>query len=231
MHASIEQLLELRDQRPIAAEVLLHVEGCLSCRQRRDEHAVLRESLRALPDVPAPNLWRAISARVNTPEVAARSEPDRYAYWLTVAASAVLIAALAITMKLRQEVMTSPIAPPPAVAVAAQPANSPDVVAAADPVLTATPSEPEIAELVNRSHALETTLRALPERRSVQRAGTTATIMGLEDGVALIDYRLTREGRQLNPTQSRELWQRRVDLMNSLVNVRYAEAQPAAYQP
>jgi hypothetical protein len=55
--------------------------------------------------------------------------------------------------------------------------------------------------------------------------------MGLEDGVALIDYRLTREGRQLDTTQSRELWQRRVDLLNSLVNVRYAEAQPAVYQP
>lgn len=228
MHASIEQLLELRDKRPVAAEVLLHVEGCIVCRQRLDGFGALRESLRSLPEAPAPDLWRAISARVNTPEVVSQSKPDRYGYWLTVAASAVLIAALAVTMKLRQEIMTSPISPPPAVAVASYPAISPDDAAAADPVLSSG-AEPGLVELVNRSHALETALRALPERRSVQRAGTTATIMGLEDGVALIDYRLTREGRQLDTTQSRDLWQRRVDLLNSLVNVRYAEAQPAAY--
>jgi hypothetical protein len=230
MHASIEQLLELRDQRPVAAEVLLHVEGCIACRQRLDEHAALRESLRALPDVPAPNLWRAISARVQPTEFAPRTKTNRYAYWLTVAASSVLVATLAVTVKQREVTITSSSFPPPAVAVAATPAILSDTVAAADPVLDSG-AEPGIAELVNRSHALESVLRALPERRVVQRAGTTATIMGLEDGVALIDYRLTREGRQLDTTQSRELWQRRVDLLNSLVNVRYAEAQPAVYQP
>jgi len=229
MHASIEQLLELRDKRPIAAEVFLHVEGCIACRQRLDGFGALRESLRALPDAPAPDLWRTISASLNTPEGIRRTKPDRYAYGLTVAASAILVAALAVMLKLRQEIINPTTSPPPAVAVTANPAILPDVAAAADPVLTSG-AGPELVELVNRSHALEAALRALPERRVVQRAGTTATIMGLEDGVALIDYRLTREGRQLDTTQSRELWQRRVDLLNSLVNVRYAEVQPAAYQ-
>jgi hypothetical protein len=84
--------------------------------------------------------------------------------------------------------------------------------------------------LIARSHQLEAALAAVRFDPQVVNAGTAATIETLEDHIAFVDYRLSMEAEDpLPPEQERRLWQQRVDLMDSLVNVRYAQLQRVAY--
>jgi hypothetical protein len=88
----------------------------------------------------------------------------------------------------------------------------------------------DVEGLIQRSMQLEQALRAMPAGPQVVSAGTAGTIAALEDRVALIDYQLSLESEHsLTPEQSRLLWRERVDLMNSLVQVRYAQAQRVSF--
>lgn len=71
---------------------------------------------------------------------------------------------------------------------------------------------------------LEQLLARLPERR-VMRGSTAFTVAELEDRLALLDDRLTRVTLEPNaPERSERLWRQRAEVMNSLVQVRYADA-------
>jgi len=71
---------------------------------------------------------------------------------------------------------------------------------------------------------LEELLATLPERR-VMRGRTAFTVAELEDRLALLDDRLSRVTLEPNaPERAERLWRQRVDVMNSLVQVRYADA-------
>jgi hypothetical protein len=71
---------------------------------------------------------------------------------------------------------------------------------------------------------LEQLLATLPERR-VMRGSTAFTVVELEDRLALLDDRLTRVTLEPNaPERSERLWRQRAEVMNSLVQVRYADA-------
>ena len=71
---------------------------------------------------------------------------------------------------------------------------------------------------------LEALLATLPERQ-VMRGRTAFTVAELEDRLALLDDRLSRVTLEPNaPERAERLWQQRVDVMNSLVQVRYADA-------
>lgn len=69
---------------------------------------------------------------------------------------------------------------------------------------------------------LETLLAALPEVH-VMRGSTAFTVSQLEDRLAFVDDRLSRITLEPNaPEHAERLWRERVELMNSLVQVRYA---------
>ncbi len=71
---------------------------------------------------------------------------------------------------------------------------------------------------------LERILAVLPERRAM-RGSTAFTVAELEDRLALVDDRLSRVVLEPNaPERAEELWRERVGVMNSLVQVRYADA-------
>ncbi len=71
---------------------------------------------------------------------------------------------------------------------------------------------------------LEWLLATLPERYAM-RGSTAFTVAELEDRLAFLDDRLSRVTLEPNaPERAERLWQERVDLMNSLVQVRYADA-------
>lgn len=71
---------------------------------------------------------------------------------------------------------------------------------------------------------LEQLLATLPERR-VMRGSTAFTVAELEDRLAMLDDRLTRVTLEPNaPERSERLWRERAEVMNSLVQVRYADA-------
>lgn len=70
---------------------------------------------------------------------------------------------------------------------------------------------------------LEWLLATLPEQNAM-RGSTAFTVAELEDRLALLDDRLSRVTLEPNaPEQAERLWRERVDLMNSLVQVRYAD--------
>jgi hypothetical protein len=87
-------------------------------------------------------------------------------------------------------------------------------------------SPPVLAtEAVRAENArLEQLLATLPERR-VMRGSTAFTVVELEDRLALLDDRLSRVTLEPNaPERSERLWRQRAEVMNSLVQVRYADA-------
>jgi hypothetical protein len=98
------------------------------------------------------------------------------------------------------------------------------------------PSEPSSAPLIvldtesldqlrSRSQELEAMLAALPERPAVARAGTSVPIESLEAQVQWLDHQLTVAGATGQATDTEQLWRDRVEAMNSLVQLRYVEAQ------
>ncbi|MBN1238500.1 MAG: hypothetical protein JXB36_08350, partial [Gammaproteobacteria bacterium] len=110
-------------------------------------------------------------------------------------------------------------------------AESPDVAAA----LVSSGSEaagaaPSHAALLVESARLERLLEALPRQRPIMTAGTAGTIAALEDRIYFIDGQLTLGAAQgLEPKQQLALWRERIDVMDALVKVRYAQAQPLIY--
>ena len=66
----------------------------------------------------------------------------------------------------------------------------------------------------------------IPYRPRLVNAGTATMISGLQDRIGQVDQVLMYSSVEgLQPEQTMALWQERVDLMNALVRVRYAEAQ------
>ena len=63
-HASIGQLLSIRDEEPVGAEAVAHLESCDACRLTLAELGDAREALGALPALsPERDLWPEIAAR------------------------------------------------------------------------------------------------------------------------------------------------------------------------
>lgn len=83
--------------------------------------------------------------------------------------------------------------------------------------------------LMVQSQQIERDLHALPVQPSLMRVGTAATIAEIEDRIATIDYWLNQPQVRMNPRQAEIYWRERVRLMNSLLNVRRAQAQRIAF--
>jgi hypothetical protein len=83
---------------------------------------------------------------------------------------------------------------------------------------------PVAAEMRAENERLERILAQLPERRAM-RGSTAFTVAELEDRLALLDDRLSRVTLEPNaPERVERLWRERVNVMHTLVQVRYADA-------
>ena len=68
MHASIEQLLSVRDADPIDAQVADHVRQCATCSARLRRLATMRERLQNLPQPEPPtDSWEHIRTQLEQP--------------------------------------------------------------------------------------------------------------------------------------------------------------------
>lgn len=153
--------------------------------------------LAALPGFEPPaDAWRAILA------ARGRRESGSSRYWPAAVAAVLLVAVAGLAWLIQSTQREAATA----------------VVAMTDPgAVASTPIREQNARL-------ESLLAALPERRSM-RGSTAFTVSQLEDRLALVDDRLSRIAMEPNaPEFSEQLWRERVDLMNSLVQVRYADA-------
>jgi hypothetical protein len=82
-----------------------------------------------------------------------------------------------------------------------------------------------IAQLQTQSQALDETLSVIGARPVVQRAGTSLPIDTLEAQVQWLDHQISVAEGEIAPGPAEQLWRERVEAMNSLVQLRYVEAQ------
>ncbi|HWP94521.1 MAG TPA: hypothetical protein VNL72_02125 [Gammaproteobacteria bacterium] len=200
MHANLDELLSLRDGENVAAATRVHVENCTACAREFARLASLRERLREMPGFePPPGVFERV-----TEHLAERREAR--SLWRLAATG--VAAALVVVIALR---------------TVSWPESMPATIVAAD----TTDTEPSLDSLKRESTRLETWLAALGEGPRVVRADTAGAIAQLQDSIAFIDYRLADAERAgLSEAEIRQLWQRRVELMQSLLTVRYSQRQP-----
>lgn len=190
----------------------------MNCGLGMPERELLHERLRRLPDtVPPRAVWQRIEEQARAEGLlapggrAARTGGGnaRGHRWLIGAglAAAVLLAILVVPQYLQ---------PADTQVFPTVPAYTGQDNAVTFTVLTA---------LMVESRELEEDLRQLPSQPQLVRAGTAATIAGLEDQIAAIDYRLNESSVDMTPEQIELYWRERVRLMNLLVQLRAAQAQ------
>jgi hypothetical protein len=202
MHADFQKLLALRDADPVDAVVGQHVASCTQCSLELARLKRLKNELRQLSAFDAPaGAWTAIRERLKNPPLERRVIPWQ---WVTAAAVAGWALGIAALVHLSHRPLIN------------------DTTSASNQVRASSGSDP-VQALVSRSQHLETVLRTLPPRPTVERATTSATIDELQAGIQMLDQQLSAAIRD-NQEQTQRLWSARVDLMDSLVYVRYAEA-------
>lgn len=181
-------------------------------RQRVDPQENIIRHLRNLPqEVRQPYDWVEFRRRARQRmEADARARSNSRWYVGIAAALVLVVAGIAVWTRSTQSNM-----PEPTNTAQLPPENTP---ASASP-----------EELEKRADATERWLASLPSEPGVVRVGTQAAVAGLEDRIAQLDDLLSAarvEGAQ--PARLALLEQQRARLVNSLVQVRYAQTLVSA---
>lgn len=217
MHPDLAELLSLRD-RPVSDgrasgnRAALHLAGCALCRAEFERLQRLRVAMRNAPAPGGEDQWLAISARLE--HRATRPGWPRPGWRMAGGLAGALVIGVGLAF------------------FDGRTAHRQDSMQAAPTrggVETMPPAD-ALAALLAESQRLESVLAAIPAERTVVRAGTVLTAAGLEDRIAWVDLALgEHSARQADGARATPLWQQRVDLMNSLVAVRYAQARTVRY--
>ncbi len=185
----------------------------MNCGLTVAEREVLQAKLKELPETMPPRaVWQRIRRQAEA-EGLIRRVPEglRWAVGAAIAATVVLA------------VLRLPSAPAPGSLAEGElptvPAYSPDE----DGYLQS------INALMVQSQLLERDLRRLHYQPQVMRASTTATIDDLQSRIAAIDHHLNRTDVRMTRQEQEAYWRERVRLMDSLVRLRYAQAQRVSF--
>ena len=178
-----------------------------------EQRELLQTKFRALSDTPpSREVWQRIDAQ-------ARAEGlFQGRYFETVKWLSGTGIAAAVVLAVRNFPTDSPLSPP----IEGSFPDTPDVA-----VDNSVPSSLNVLQA--QSQQIERDLRALPGQPRLVRASTAATIVELEDRIAIIDYRLNHPAVRLSRMETEIYWRERVSLMNSLLNLRRAQAQRMAF--
>jgi hypothetical protein len=209
MHASIDHLLSLRDGEPVDAATAAHVEQCQRCSAELRRLRETRTQLQSLPQLDAPTSFQEIQRAMARPAAA----PRRTLSARLVAGLAFITLTTILFVALRDETA-------PTVVERGPPQVEPDQQAT--PLIDV--GTARVPELVAQSRRLEDLLQQLPERPRIERVSTAAMIDTIEGRIQWLDFQLSdAPDSGLNEQQTQRLWRERVELMDSLVKVRYAE--------
>jgi len=183
------------------------------CALTAEEHAALRSGLQGLAEtMPPREIWQRIREQGEAEGLLRpRNVMQRRSTWYAGVglAAAALVAAIMLPGLLRAPVEMTTV---------------PDTTGTSSPVQLTT-----LQTLMRESRDIESGLRALPDAPAVQRASTMATITDLEDRIAAIDYQLNDSSIDMSDEDRELFWRERVRLMKSLLQLRYAQAQRAAF--
>ena len=181
------------------------------CALTADEHVALQSGLRDLPEtMPPRNVWLKIREQAEAEGLLTQPAARKHNKWYAgvgLAAAAVMAA----VMMPGSQIETLPG----------------DVVPQELPTNVSELSN--LAYLQSCSRQLESDLRALPAEPRVARAGTVATMSEIEDRIAAIDYQLNDTSVNMTDDDREIFWRERVRLMKLLLQLRYAQAQRAAF--
>lgn len=209
MHPRTQDLLSIRDG-VADARWREHIEQCGECAAHLAELERTRAALRALPPLEPSISWSDLEARLHSSvEVRPRRRALGTIVGLAIAAS---VAALAVFVSTHRT----------------------EVGAEATPQLAALPTPhasttTDVASLIERSRQLDVLLQAMPQRPRTERVSMAATLDTMEERIQWLDYQLSYAAGDLDALQSQRLWQERVELMDSLVKVRYAQSRTASF--
>ena len=182
------------------------------CALTADEFDALQNGLRALPDTMPPRaVWLRVREQAEAEGLVRQPVARRRTTWFAGAglAAAAVLAAVMVPGLLTQTSEEFPVVP------TTLPSNSTGLTT--------------LQTLMVQSRQLESDLRSLPDAPRVVRAGTVASISDLEDRIAAIDYQLNDPAVQMSPEDRELFWRERVRLMKSLLQLRYAQTQRAAF--
>jgi len=249
MYPGTEDLLSIRDGEPVDAEARAAVDADSELQAEVARLQATRDRLRELPEFePPPGVRAKVFAELDTGSgtrriTASETRPPfeagsartatergdsggttvssrqlrfiRQAQWPLRGAIAATVAVIAV---LAVRSLEEPGEPAPVAIVAENPVSTAD-----SPALGGAAA---YTSLTSESARLERMLNEIPYRPRLVNAGTATMISGLEDRIGQVDQVLMYTSvNGLQPEQTVALWQERVDLMNALLQVRYAEAQ------
>jgi len=232
MHPSTEDLLSVRDGEPVDAEARAAIVGDAAYAREVERLRETRHALQALPELAPPDgAWARIEASER--ETRARGYTWRVrAAGVGVAAAVAVAAVLVIATPSRPRGGFQPSDQQPALQTTTAPDSS--IIGSPtffDPLVPGARITPaSYPALVQESARLDRMLRRVPHQRPMMSGETATTIVGLEERIALIDEQLTYgNARGVAQPERTALWGERVELMNALVHVRYAQAQPTGF--
>jgi len=191
----------------------------MNCGLTIGERELLRERLAALPDtMPPRRVWQRIEEQASAEGLLRQRYGDRVRRLAGFGiAAAVMLAVLNLPRGVK----------------------SPDAIPVANESVF--PTVPEYSPDNDRGHfdainalmvpsrLLDQDLRALPEQPHVMRAGTMAVIDDLQEQIGSIDYRLNHPDSTMSADEQEAYWRERVRLMDSLIRLRYAQAQRVSF--
>ena len=181
------------------------------CALTANERVALQRGLRQLPETMPPRaVWNRIREQAEAEGLFQKSTVSARRMWFAGAGLAAAVL-LAVTIPTLIQPDTGPVVTVPQ-----------NVPSNATPLTT-------LQALMVQSRQLESDLRLLPDEPRVMRASTVATISDLEDRIAAIDYQLNDPDVNMTPEDRELFWRERVRLMKSLLQLRYAQAQRAAF--
>ena len=182
------------------------------CALTADEHVALKRGLGRLPEtMPPRDVWIRIREQAEAEGLLRRPSARRHMKWY----AGVGIAAAALMAAVMMPGMQQQVSDPINVVPQGETSNS--------TILS------NLTVLQAQSRQLERDLRSLPAEPRVARAGTVATISEIEDRIAAIDYQLNDPSTLMADGDREIFWRERVRLMNLLLQLRYAQAQRAAF--
>jgi hypothetical protein len=211
MRPRTEALLTLRDGGPIDAALRAELEADAESMAELARLRRMKTALGELPqESPPDSVWQRVALELDADAARRIRLPLRFATDAVVAAAALFAALQLVTSPAEREA-------PAVVREAPRPSSRPIY-------------PPSYVALVEESERLERMLARIPYQRPVMSAGTASTIVGLEDRIAYIDAQLTLGSAfDMEMPEREALWGERVDLMNALVHVRYAQAQRTGF--
>jgi len=207
---TVDQLLCVRDALPLDAALAQHALDCPHCQAAVKQLRARRDALRALPELQAP-AWIG-TARVCVALTREKPARNRRSLALVAGLGAVLVASTAM-LSVLQDI--------------SQPQTAVPTIASTQ--TAAPPPDSNHDALVEQSQRLEAVLALLPQSRSIERAGMATAIEALQARIQWVDFQLSVAGEVgLTEGQATELWQDRVQLLDSLIKVSNADTQRVA---